>query len=96
MIFFLFRNRFQNIKKAFHLKRPSDKQSLGGGFTLVEMLLAASLVALVSIAAYQSMLNGYRIWQRSQRSGVEEDISLALDKISQDIRNVFSFSSSLA
>ncbi len=62
------------------------------GFTLIEILLTASLVTIVSVAAYQCLVNGYKIWERSQRASVEEDIGIALDKIGQDIRNVFSFS----
>ena len=60
--------------------------------TLIEVLIAVSLVTLISIAIYNSLSNGVKIWQRSQRLVIEEDINIFFDKLSQDIRNSFPYS----
>ena len=62
------------------------------GFTFIEILLAVSLVGLISLALYQSLSNGIRIWKHAQRFVVEEDVAIFLEKISHDLRNTFYYS----
>jgi type II secretory pathway component PulJ len=62
-------------------------------FTLTEMLLVVSLIAMVSLALYHSIANGLKIWDRSQRFRVEEDIAFFLDKLGVDVHNTFAYSS---
>lgn len=69
-----------------------NKGSKRNGFTFIEMLLAVSLVGLISLALYQSLSNGLRIWKHAQRFVVEEDIGIFLEKISHDLRNTFQYS----
>jgi prepilin-type N-terminal cleavage/methylation domain-containing protein len=69
-----------------------NKGSKRNGFTFVEMLLAVSLVGLISLALYQSLSNGLRIWKHAQKFVVEEDIGIFLEKISHDLRNTFKYS----
>ena len=61
--------------------------------TLMEILIVISLVAMLSIALYHSVSQGIRIWEKSQRLVIEEDVVLFFDKLSQDLRNSFSYSS---
>ena len=62
------------------------------GFTLVEVLLVVSLIAVIGAALYHTLSNGLKIWDRSQRFVIEEDILIFLDKIGQDVRNIFTYS----
>ncbi len=60
--------------------------------TMVEALLVVSLVAVLSIAIFQTFSNGLKIWEYGNRSFAEEDISIFMDKFGHDLRNVFFFS----
>ena len=62
------------------------------GFTLVETLLVISLMAMVSVSVFRVFLNGVRIWERSERFYVEEDLAIFLDMIGQDFRNSVDYS----
>lgn len=59
--------------------------------TLIEILIVVSLVTGLSIALYQSLANGLRVWKKSQQLVSEEDVVIFFDKISEDLRNTFAF-----
>ena len=61
-------------------------------FTLIEMLLVTSLIAMTGLAVYHSLINGLKIWQASTRYTYEEDAAIWLDKMSQDLRNAVNYS----
>ncbi|HSV43921.1 MAG TPA: hypothetical protein VLJ10_05135, partial [Candidatus Bathyarchaeia archaeon] len=61
-------------------------------FTLIELLLVASLLSLISVSLYQALSNGLRVWQYTRRLSVEEDVMIFLDKLSADLRNSFDYS----
>lgn len=62
-------------------------RSNGKGFTLIEILLAVTLFAIVTSAAYGIFSAGIQIWKRTQgRSPVERKAILALEKMGRDIR----------
>ncbi|MFH1593563.1 MAG: prepilin-type N-terminal cleavage/methylation domain-containing protein [Candidatus Omnitrophota bacterium] len=65
-------------------KRPS-------GFTLVEILMVVSMLAVVSLAIYSTFNNGMKIWQRVNRSLPEEDIGIFFDKMNGDLKNTLHF-----
>ena len=56
------------------------------------MLLVTSLMAMIGLAVYHSLINGIKIWDVSNRYTVEEDIAIFFEKISQDLRNAFPYS----
>jgi len=62
------------------------------GMTLLEILIVVSLISIISIVLFSSLATGLRVWERSRRSLIEQDIVIFLDKISQDIRNSFIYS----
>ncbi len=62
------------------------------GLTLVEMLLVVSLMSVLALTLYQCLMYGLKIWERSQKLSMEEDIALFLDKIDRDLTNSFSYS----
>ena len=47
-------------------KRKSIKQNLSGGFTLLEMLIALSLVSVVAVIVAGALQLGVRAWERSE------------------------------
>lgn len=66
------------------------------GMTLVEILLVVVLSSMLSIAAYNLLLSGLRIWERAQRLVVEEDVVIFFDKITKDLQNTFYYSRIIA
>ena len=68
------------------------KKRLRAGFTLVEILLVVSMVAMISISLYTAFSNGFKLWARGQHFVMEEDIAIFFDKIGEDLRNSFQYS----
>jgi len=56
-------------------------------FTLTEILLVVSLISIISLALYKSLSNGIRVWERNLQYKQDEDLYIALDKFSYDLRN---------
>ena len=59
------------------------------GFTLVEILLTVTLFSMCSLAIYKVFSSGIKLWARAQHFALEEDMSIFLDKFSEDLRNSF-------
>jgi len=62
------------------------------GMTLMEILIVVSLIAMTSAAIYSALANGIKVWKLNQQLVVEEDAAIFFDKLSQDLRNVFTYS----
>lgn len=63
------------------------------GFTLLELIISSLLIALVLLAIYTALINGLKIWARTNQVffGKEQSF-LALERMSKDVRNIVSFS----
>ena len=61
-------------------------------YTLIEMLLVVSILAMMSLSLFHALSSGLSIWERSTGFVVEEDIAIFLDKIGEDLRNSFPYS----
>ncbi len=61
-------------------------------FTLIEMLLVASLLSVTGLAVYHAIANGLRVWEYSRRYSAEEDVAIFFEKISGDLQNVYQYS----
>jgi len=61
------------------------------GFTLVESLLVASLICVISLAVYQTVAASLKIWQR-YRSFKEGEVLVFFDKVNQELRNSIRYS----
>ena len=56
------------------------------GFTLTEILLVSAMFAVISLAVFNAFSNGFKLWARGQHVMVEGDMSIFLDRISEDLR----------
>ena len=61
-------------------------------FTVVEMTLVVSLLAMIGLAVNQSVVNGIKLWDFTRQFTVEEDVFIFLDRLGSDLRNAFPFS----
>ncbi len=59
--------------------------------TIVEMLIVVSIVSVLTVALYHALSGGIRVWQRSHRAVVEEDVVVFFEKFNHDIHNAFFF-----
>ena len=79
-----FRNHRKNRANGFYMSmRLKAKQA----FTLVELLLVASLFSVICLAIYATFNKGIDIWQAVNRETVTEGVNIFYDKISADLRN---------
>lgn len=79
---------------GFRLRQISFKlrwRAAGHGFTLVELLIAVSLMSIVSIGVYSMFVSGIRVSERLQDPMLGEDISIFLEKFSRDIQSLSSY-----
>lgn len=56
-------------------------------FTLIEVLLVSSLIAIVSLAVFRSFSNGLKLWNRAERLNREAEVAIFLDKMAEDLRS---------
>ncbi len=61
-------------------------------FTLIEMLLVASLLSVTGLAVYHAIANGLRVWEYSRRYSAEEDAAIFFEKINSDLQNAYRYS----
>jgi len=72
----------------YSLKRKSR-----GGFTFVELLIAVSILSVISLTVYSTLNNGVKIWRRINTAIPEEDYAVFSDKFGREVRNTLRFSS---
>ena len=63
------------------------------GFTLVELLLVAVVLAALGVAAYTALSGGIRLWKAVNRETPQKDMRLFFLKMSDDLRSAFKYSS---
>ncbi|MBF0490415.1 MAG: type II secretion system protein [Candidatus Omnitrophica bacterium] len=56
-------------------------------FTLIEVLLVSSLIAILGIAIFRSFGNGLKLWAKAQRLNRDADVNIFLDKVAEDLRS---------
>ncbi len=71
------------------LCRPRSSER---GFTLLESLLSLVIIAVISIALHNTLSQGIRVWKRAYAERPDVEISILLERITQDLRNAFYFS----
>ncbi len=60
-------------------------------FTLIELLIVVSMVAMIGLAVYTTFASGLKVWKRVQAEPFEEKMVIAFDKFSHDLHNAFTF-----
>lgn len=60
--------------------------------TLIEVLLVVSIVSVISLALYNGLTTGIKVWERSRVVVKEEDIVIFFDKLTKDLHNSYFFS----
>lgn len=70
--------------------RKASPPPHGAGFTLLELLIGAALIAVVASVVAGAFAAGFRVWQRAVRPGDGEAV-LALELITKDLRNTVPF-----
>ena len=61
-------------------------------FTLTEVLLVASMFAVISLAVFNAFSNGFKLWARGQHVMVEGNVAIFLDRMSEDLRQTVTIS----
>lgn len=56
-------------------------------FTLVELLIVASMLGVVSLAMFSLFNNGFKVWQKISQPVSEQDIDIFLDKWATELEN---------
>ncbi len=62
------------------------------GMTLIEIMIVISIMSMLSLAIYNSLSVGIRVWKKSQEVHVEGDIAIFLDKLTDDLHNAYLYS----
>lgn len=70
--------------RTYHSARKS--------FTLLELLLATSLLAFVGLGVYRTLSSGIAVWQWFGRNRPSADVAIFLEKVALDVRNYCDFS----
>lgn len=74
------------------MKKYRSHKRFNQGMTLIEILLVVTLVSMISIALYNGLTTGIRVWERSRVSVKEQDILIFFDKLTRDLHNSYFFS----
>ena len=61
------------------------------GFTLIEVLLAASLTAVVGLAVYANLASGISMMRRIVGTSAEEDVAIFFEKFERELQNSFHY-----
>jgi len=67
-------------------------RGIAPGFTLIEILLAVALTAMIGIAVYRALASGIMVWQYSSRVDNQSDAAIFLEQLTADLKNAFVFS----
>ena len=72
---------------------PVRKVLHKNGFTLMELMLVATILVVIGAAVYGTFASGINIWERVSARSVTEDINLFFKHIAHDVRNSFNITS---
>jgi len=77
------------LRSLYDINCMKKRSSYNPGFTLLEVLITATLFVVVGMAVYATINNGIKIWHRLNKTYIEEDINIFFQKASADLRNSF-------
>ena len=84
-------NKFKPMDIYYYVEKIFNKRNKFG-MTLIEILIVTSLMSIISLAIFNSLSSGIKIWKRSNRLIIEEDILIFFDKLTKDLNSSVIFS----
>ncbi|OGW79806.1 MAG: hypothetical protein A3G33_02855 [Omnitrophica bacterium RIFCSPLOWO2_12_FULL_44_17] len=57
------------------------------GFSLIELLIAVSIISFLGVVIYSALSQGLKIWKRTTVEKPEINVELMLEKFASDLRN---------
>jgi len=82
--------RIANRKYPFANRYPLSAEK---GFTLIEILIATSILGVIGLTILTTFASGLHVFERVQTfGGSQADVLLAFEEMEKDIRNVFPLS----
>ncbi|MFT5388176.1 MAG: hypothetical protein ACI9F2_000103 [Lysobacterales bacterium] len=72
-------------------KKRLNKSSNQTAMSFIELLIVTSLMTIVSIALYQTLSNGIKVWEKGNQVVLEEEIVIFFDKLTKDVRNSYKY-----
>ena len=70
-----------------------NKFQFKNGFTLLELLITTSLIALMGLAIYSTFARGVMVWDRGCKTDiVSQEMRFTLQNLAKELRNSFKFS----
>lgn len=82
--------RIVDRKKLFPIRYPL---SANQAFTLIELMIAASLIGLIGLAILVTFAGGFRVYDRVQSYGATQaEVFLSLEEMEKNLRNTFPLS----
>lgn len=96
------KKRKRNERLAFSVKRLVGKFGLTAnrytlsaksGFTLIEVMVAASILGIIGLTILTTFASGFQVYDRVQSyGGVQADALIALDTLERELHNTFPLS----
>lgn len=70
----------------------TDKRKQREGLTLIEIMLAVTILSVIALAIYSTFSQGIKLWQRLTQRTPASELNMVFEKMSSDLRNSFGFS----
>ena len=88
------RKKNKNRRLELRVQRRASLLTTQKGFTLIEILVATSILGVIGLTILTTFASGLRVFERVQTfGGSQADVLLAFEEMERDIRNVFPLSS---
>ena len=79
--------KYKNVRHSDFDSRGKAFGFRQGGFTIVELILAASLVFVVGFCVYKAFSAGIDIWKWQIANKSRSEINMFFEKVAHDLRN---------
>jgi len=74
------------------MKKNNSRISCRRGFTIIELLITASLIVLLSTAVFSVFVRGLDVWKRVKSiDRTEDEMRFSLEKFSRELRTLVNF-----
>jgi prepilin-type N-terminal cleavage/methylation domain-containing protein len=83
-------------RSVSRIKLSPERYTLNAkqGFTLIEVMIAASILGVIGLTILATFASGFRVYERIQTfGGAQADVLIALETLERDLHNTFFLSS---